>query len=168
MDAGGLLARRAVFAGLLKATVDAGGGIGFLAPLDPRRADAYWEGVARELDADHRLLYAAFDERDGLVGSAQLELATRETGLHRAEVQKLMVEPRARGRGVARSLMAHVEREARERGRTLLMLDTFEGTPADTMYRRWGWAVVGIVPDYARDPHGTMRPLVLFYKRLAP
>ena len=162
-----LLDQRAAFADLLVATVDAGGGIGFLAPLRRERAEAYWDGVARELDEGHRLLFA-LREDGALVGTVQLELARRETGLHRAEVQKLMVDPRRRGRGAGRALMDAAEEAARARGRTLLLLDTFEGTVADAMYRRWGWTVVGTVPEYALDPRGTLRDLVLFHKRLGP
>lgn len=167
LDAAALRRDAAAFADLLAATVDAGGGIGFLAPLDAARAAAYWEGVAREVDEGRRVLLAARDG-DALVGAVQLEPARRETGPHRAEVQKLMVHPRERGRGVARALMARVEAEALALGRTLLLLDTFEGTVADTMYRRWGWTVVGTVPGYALDPRGVLRPLVLFCKALGP
>lgn len=165
VDAASLLAQRAAYADLLAATVESGGGIGFLAPVAPAKALAYWDAVAQELTEGHRLLFSAYDG-DALVGSVQLELARRETGLHRAEVQKLMVDPRRRGRGIARALMQQAEKAARAHGRTLLLLDTFEGTLADGMYRRWGWTVVGVVPDYARDPKGTLRPLVLFCKKL--
>ena len=167
IDARALLEQRAAFARLLVETVDAGGGIGFLAPLALPKAEAYWAEVARELDEGHRLLFAARED-GALVGSVQVELARRETAPHRAEVQKLIVDPRWRGRGVARALMARAEAAARERGRTLLMLDTFEGTVADGMYRRWGWTVVGTIPDYALDPRGVLRPLVLFHKALGP
>lgn len=166
VDATTLDNERAAFADLLAATVAGGGGIGFLAPLAPMRASMYWQDVAHELREGHRLLFAA-RENGALVGSVQLELARRETGTHRAEVQKLMVDPRARGQGRAKALMARAEEAAREHGRTLLLLDTFEGTVAESMYRRWGWTVVGTVPNYARDPAGRLRPLVLFYKEIA-
>ncbi|HEX2021249.1 MAG TPA: GNAT family N-acetyltransferase [Candidatus Thermoplasmatota archaeon] len=159
--------RSASFVDLLVGCVDAGAGVGFLAPLPRAKAEAYWAQVAREIGEGRRLLFAAF-EGDALVGSVQLEPARRETAPHRAEVQKLLVDPRARRRGVARALMARAEAAALARGRTLLLLDTFEGTVADAMYRRWGWAVAGRIPDYAMDPAGDLKPLVLFYKDLRP
>jgi ribosomal protein S18 acetylase RimI-like enzyme len=163
VDARALEAQSASFVDLLVRTVDDGAGIGFLAPLGPAQAESYWAGVAREVEEGHRILLAA---RDGprLAGSVQVELARRETGPHRAEVQKLMVDPRARRQGIAKALMERAERAARERGRTLLMLDTFEGSVADGMYRRWGWTVVGTIPSYAISPQGDLRRLVLFYK----
>lgn len=167
VDARTLDAQRGAFVDLLVATVDGGAGIGFLAPLSPARADAYWRGVAREVEEGRRLLFAAREGAD-LAGLVQVELATRETGLHRAEVQKLMVDARWRGRGTARALMAHAEAAALDRGRTLLMLDTFEGTVAEGMYRRWGWRVVGRVPHYSVHPRGGLGTLVLFYKELGP
>ena len=167
VDAATLLAQRAAFADLLVATVDAGGALGFLAPLAPAKAEVYWEAAAREVAEGRRVLLAAREGAD-LVGCVQVELAARETGLHRAEVQKLMVRPAARGRGLARALMAGAEDAARARGRTLLLLDTFEGGVPDRMYRRWGWRVAGTVPNYAVDPEGTLRTLVLFYKETGP
>lgn len=167
VDARALLAQRDDFADLLARTVDAGGGIGFLAPLARAKAEAYWDGVARELDEGHRLLLAARGDA-ALVGSVQVELARRETAPHRAEVQKLMVDPGWRGRGVAKALMARAEDAALARGRTLLLLDTFEGSVADGMYRRWGWTVVGTIPSYAIRPHGGLGTLVLFRKETGP
>jgi ribosomal protein S18 acetylase RimI-like enzyme len=167
VDARALRDQRAAFARLLVETVHAGGGIGFLAPLSLAKADSYWARVAIEMEEGRRLLLAAREGAD-LVGSVQVELATRETGPHRAEVQKLMVDPRWRGQGIAKALMAGAEAAARGRGRTLLLLDTFEGTVADGMYRRWGWRVVGTIPSYAIDPRGDLRTLVLFSKETGP
>ena len=51
-------------------------------------------------------------------------------GTHPAVVHRLMVHPRAQGRGVARLLMGWAEGEAARRGFDSIRLDAFEGNPA--------------------------------------
>ena len=53
-------------------------------------------------------------------------------------------------------------------GRTLLFLDTSEGASgAAKLYEQLGYMRCGGIPDYAMDPDGTLKPNVIFAKRLA-
>jgi hypothetical protein len=70
---------------------------------------------------------------------------------HRADVMKLLVDPRARRRGLARALMLAIEKEAARGGRWLLTLDT-AGDAAERLYRSLGYTAAGAIPSYARDP----------------
>jgi GNAT superfamily N-acetyltransferase len=81
-------------------------------------------------------------------------------------VQKLMVLRRYRGRGIAKALMAAVERKAAELGRWLLVLDTVPAQPAEKLYERLGYVRAGVVPDYAEKSSGGFDPTVIFYKQL--
>ena len=63
-----------------------------------------------------------------LVGTVHLALATKPNGRHRGEVQKLLVRTTARRRGIAQKLLGAIERAALEFGRTLLVLDTEQGS----------------------------------------
>jgi acetyltransferase len=101
-----------------------------------------------------------------LVGAVQLGLEIRANGLHRAEVMKLMVHPDARGRGVGRGLMLHVETVARRHGRTLLVLDTRCGDTAEELYLQLGYERAGIIPGYARSASGALHDTVFMYKQL--
>ena len=56
--------------------------------------------------------------------------------------------------------------DAFERGRTLLVLNTRTGDPPEDLYRRLGYALVGHVPEFARNPDGTFNTTSLMYKRL--
>jgi ribosomal protein S18 acetylase RimI-like enzyme len=146
---------------LLVATVDDGASIGFLPPLAPAEAEAYWRGVL----GHGVLLWVA--ERDGrIVGSAQLHLCLRQNGLHRAEVAKLMVHPDARRQGIARRLMEAVESAARRHERSLLILDTREGDPSNDLYRSLGYLEFGRAPRYARSGDGGLDASVFYYKEL--
>ena len=68
---------------------------------------------------------------------------------HHAEVSKVLVDPRFRRTGIARALMADIERRAREDRRWLLTLDT-AGEAAEAPYRSLGYKVAGEIPSYGR------------------
>jgi len=150
---------------LLSDCVDHGASVGFLSPLDPAVADRYWDRVLGAVEQGSVLLWVA--EEDGrVVGSVQIEPCSKDNGRHRGELQKLLVLTAARGKGVARALMAEAERFAREAHRTLLVLDTEVGSVAESVYRKLGWTRAGEIPDYATTPTGKLHPTVYYFKRL--
>ncbi len=63
--------------------------------------------------------------------------------------------------------MERAEREAREAGKTLLVLDTADPA-AERLYERLGWTRVGVIPGYALYPDGRACDTVVFWKRVAP
>lgn len=155
---------------LLRACVEDGASIGFVVPLGEADVSAYWNKVAGDLPGGYRLLLVAREGTDGpIVGAAQLVCESRANGRHRAEVQKVMVLPSHRRRGIAARLMAEVEAAARRRGVSLLFLDTSEGRGgAREFYDRLGYTYVGGIPGYAVDPDGTPAKNAIYYKTLAP
>ncbi len=152
---------------ILVACVDGGASVSFLAPLSPEAALAFWHRASAAVAAGRRILVVAW--ADGvLAGVVTLDCDTPPNQPHRAEVQKLLVHPDARGRGVARALMAAAEQAAGEASRTLLTLDTQEGSAAERLYRALGYVEAGRIPGYALDPAGQGRhATILFYKELA-
>ncbi len=149
---------------LLQATVAGGASVGFLAPLTETEAAAYWRETFAEL-GDTRLLWVA--ELDGqVVGTVQLCPSSRANGQHRAEIQKLLVHPDYRGRGIAARLMAEAESAARSLGRWLLVLDTESGSVAEIVYKKLGWVACGGVPGFALSTEGVPRDNVYYYKEL--
>ncbi|WP_415908996.1 GNAT family N-acetyltransferase [Oleiharenicola sp. Vm1] len=162
-----LLARRPEFELLLADAVGHGASIGFLLPLEPGEAAAYWRGVAAQVEAGGKVLIGAFGADGSLLGCGQLALEPRANGRHRAEVQKLMVRHDARGRGLGAAIMRALEAEARRAQRSLLFLDTSVGAGgAVRFYEKLGYTLAGGIPDYARDPDGAFAANAIFYKRL--
>lgn len=155
---------------LLTQCVAGGASIGFLAPLARAEAEAYWAKVESDVRSGGKVLLVARDEGSGaIVGSAQLGLEARANGRHRAEVQKVMVRPAARRRGIATQLMEAIEAEARARRVTLLFLDTSDShAGARPLYEALKYVYVGGIPGYALDPHGTPEANAIYYKTLAP
>ena len=160
----------AELADLLTACVDGGASIGFLAPLARAEAETYWRKIAGDLPGGLRVVLVARDGAGGkIVGSAQLALEAKANGRHRAEVQKVMVLPAYRRRGIALRLMGEIDVAARVRGVTLLVLDTSDGPGgARELYEATGYVYAGGIPGYALDPLGKPERNAIFYKTLAP
>ena len=152
-------------AAVLQDCVAGGASVSYMAPFSHEQARAAFAAVAVEVEQDRRLLLAAFADGD-LIGTVQVMLALPPNQPHRAEIAKLLVHRSARRRGVARLLMEHAEAEARAEGKTLLVLDTVTGDPAERLYERLGWTRVGVIPGYALYPDGRPCDTTVFWKRL--
>ncbi|HEV7246523.1 MAG TPA: GNAT family N-acetyltransferase [Shinella sp.] len=158
-------ARLGELAEVLSDCVTGGASVGFMAPYGPADALPFWDGVAAAVGEDATLLFAA--EREGrIVGTVQVGIRQMPNQPHRADVKKLLVMESERGRGLARALMTAAETEAARRGKTVLVLDTATGSPAETVYEKLGWQRAGVIPDYALYPDGRYCATTFFYKRI--
>ncbi|MGW6022479.1 N-acetyltransferase family protein [Streptomyces sp. NPDC055099] len=153
-------------ADLLVDVVDGGSSLGFLAPLDRTAAADWWRGLTPAVAGGRLAIWVA---RDGerVTGTVSVGFVDKPNGRHRAEILKLMVHRAARGRGLARTLLAAAEQAAADAGVSLLVLDTETGSPAESLYRHGGWTAAGVIPDYAADPAGVLHPTTLFFKKVA-
>lgn len=151
---------------LLIDAVESGAAVSFMLPLTRERAEEWWRGAIASARPGAVFLVARDDE--GIAGTVQLHPAWAPNQPHRADVAKLLVHRRARGRGLGARLMAAVEKAADEAGLLLLTLDAKRGGDAERLYRRLGWVCAGVIPDYALDPDGAgMHDTVIFYKRVS-
>ncbi len=149
---------------LLQDSVAGGASVGFLADLPTSDAATYWTQVLGEIGAALCLWIA--EDSGRIVGSVQLAPCTKANGRHRADVQKLLVLRSHRGEGIASRLMDAAEAEAVVRGRHLLVLDTLQGSAAESIYSHLGWTRGGVIPQYAAHPDGQLAATVYFYKLL--
>ena len=151
---------------LLIDCVHGGASVSFMAPLAPERALRFWQGVARGAAAGERLLLVAEDTAGRIVGTVQLVLDQPDNQPHRADLAKMLVHSSVRRQGLGERLMTAAEDAGRQAGKTLLVLDTVTGSPADRLYSRLGWQRVGEIPGYALWPQGGLCPTTYFYKPL--
>jgi acetyltransferase len=152
---------------LLVDVVNDGASIGYHAPMGANDALAYWAELRDGVSCGERVLLVAHQPDGALCGTAQLVLEQRPNGRHRAEVQKVMVAPGARGHGVGAALMHALDDEARRAGRTLLVLDTREDDAAERLYRQLGWTLSGRIPGYVLESDGRRSATLVFYRSLA-
>ena len=90
--------------------------------------------------------------RDGgtSLGTVTLSAAPEDRPADWGELERLLVLPAARGRGVARLMLRAVEDEARARGMSALTLSTgYRQHPAIAMYLAAGYRIVAPVGDWA-------------------
>ncbi|CAL8577765.1 hypothetical protein XPA_003582 [Xanthoria parietina] len=141
----------------------------FLPPLSHLKIHTWWQDRANEVISGSRdILFVMAPNKSGeVIGVVMLREAEAETGPFRGTVEKLLVSPDWRRKGVGRALMKGLEDVAREKGKTLLMLDTETGSPAEQFYPDLGYVKVGVIPNYGISPKdGTLKPETFFYKDL--
>jgi ribosomal protein S18 acetylase RimI-like enzyme len=157
----------AALADLLIETVANRGSIGFMHPVSPAKAVAFWGGALAAAERGQRVVLGAFDGPE-LAGTVSLLLDCPENQPHRGEIAKMMTMVRYRGRGVATALLAAAERMAVDRGRTLLTLDTAEQEGAAGLYEKMGYQRTGLIPDFALMPYGGLTGTIVYWKRIGP
>jgi GNAT superfamily N-acetyltransferase len=143
--------------------VAGGASVSYMAPFSHEQARGVFDAFAAEAGEGRRVILAAFAEGE-LVGTVQVVLAVPPNQPHRGEIAKLLVHRSARRRGVAQRLMEAAEVEARTEGKWLLVLDTVTGDPAERLYQRMGWNIVGVIPNYALYPDGRPCDTTVFWK----
>ena len=149
---------------LLFDSVVNGASVGFVHPITEKSVMDYWKSVVLKLGNFHFIWFAF--ENETIIGSVQLSRCSTLNGLHRAEVQKLLVHSEYRGSGIASKLMDSLEEYAKSIQITLLTLDTQTGSIAEKFYIKQGWLKVGEIPDYAKSPDGKLSATIFFYKSI--
>ena len=151
---------------LLRACVTDGAAVGFIAPLDPDTAVAFWQAQTSAVEAGEKHVLLAVRDNGTIIGTVTLALAPQVNGCHRAEIAKMLVHPDARRQGVAAALLRQAETVARSLGRRLLVLDTRQGDAAERLYAKLGWHSCGIIPDYALNSDGSSHATHVMYRQL--
>ncbi|EXE63523.1 acetyltransferase family protein [Acinetobacter sp. 1542444] len=150
---------------LLEDSINSGASIGFLAPVDKNEVLNYWREVNHKLEQGSSRLWIAI-QKGKIVGSVQLSLVSKKNGVHRAEVEKLMVLTAARKQGIATLLLNELESFSKQNGLRLLVLDTREGDVSEQLYSKIGFVRVGVIPSFALSSNGSYDGTAIYYKRL--
>jgi GNAT superfamily N-acetyltransferase len=152
-------------ADLLVDAVAQGASVNFLAGFSQTDGHLFWRGQLPGVAEGSRRLFVAVED-DRLLGTVVLTFAHQPNQPHRADIGKMLVHSSARRRGLGRALLDTAEEEARRAGRTLLCLDTEEGSAGDALYRACGWTPIGTIPGYALSPDGVPAGATFFFKRV--
>jgi len=163
LDAAAAERERMNLAETLADCVNGGASVGFMWPFSVEDAYRWWGGVIESVAAGKTLLFGGYVDGQ-LSGTVQLGLDGPCNQRHRGDVKKLLVHRRARGRGLASRLMTGMEAAAKERGLSLLTLDTGTGSDAERLYAKLGFNRVGVIPGYALMPDGGPCDTTVFWK----
>jgi ribosomal protein S18 acetylase RimI-like enzyme len=139
------------FGALLHACVHDGASVSFVLPFPLEDSEAFWRKKVLPAVRDGGSVLLVARQGGRIAGSVQLDHDTPPNQPHRAEVRKLLVHPDFRRRGIAKALMAELERLARQLGRSLITLDTRTGDKAEPLYAFLGYKTAGIIPQFCRD-----------------
>ena len=150
---------------ILMETVAQNGSVGFMHPLEPEKARAFWESSFKAAARGERTVLGAWDG-DVLVGTVTLLLECPPNQPHRAEIAKMMTRLSHRGRGIASALLREAENLAVQHERTLLVLDTATDGGASSLYKKMGFMLTGEIPDYALKPYGGLTGTLIYWKRI--
>lgn len=146
---------------LLIRVVNDGAAVGFLPPMKQSTALEYWNSLLTP-----GVIVFAAKINNNIVGSVQLHLNTKQNGLHRVDIAKLITDPHHRRKGIGRALMKKAEERAKQEGRSLLILDTREGDPSNLLYQSLGFTAAGKIPNFAKSANGELHTTVIYYKPL--
>lgn len=144
--------------------VEGGASVSFMWPMTRAKAVAFWEGMAAKAARGEAITLFVRDG-EGICGTVTLAAGLPENQPHRADISKLLVRRRARGRGFGEALMRAIDVVAAREGKTLLVLDTASAA-AEHIYRKLGWTECGVIPGYALNPDGSPCDTVVFWKRV--
>jgi len=141
--------------------INDGAGFGWLRPPPAQDFERYWRGVM--LVPERTLLVGKLDGAIG--GSVQLVSPPpqKEAWAFACLIDTHFVAPWARGYGMARMLLEHVEAEAREQGFKAMNLSVRETQDAAVnLYEALGFKRWGIHPKYAQVNGKTVAGLYYF------
>jgi predicted GNAT superfamily acetyltransferase len=88
------------------------------------------------------------------------------TQAHVAEIDRVLVHPKARGHGHGRGLLTALQAETTEAGCTLLTLRMAMDAVGARLCSALGFVSLGQIPDYERDARGTSRDGAVLWKAL--
>jgi GNAT superfamily N-acetyltransferase len=155
-------------ADILLDCVAGGASVSFMADTTRAQALAFFQRSLASAAAGERVVLLAEPAEGGApLGTVQLILDLPPNQPHRGDVAKMLVHRRARRQGLGERLMRAVEDQARQAGRTLLVLDTVTGSDAARLYARLGWQRAGDIPHYALFPDGRPCSTTYYYRNLA-
>jgi ribosomal protein S18 acetylase RimI-like enzyme len=168
LDQKGLKKHLTELAETLHSCVHDGASISFILPFSENDSRDYWlHSVVPKINSQQIILFVAI--KDGhITGTVQLDCNTPPNQPHRAEVNKLLVNPKYQRQGIAKKLMITLEEYATNAGIELLTLDTQTGDKAEPLYLSLGYEIAGVIPYFAQDPiEGKYYPTTLMFKKIS-
>jgi GNAT superfamily N-acetyltransferase len=145
---------------------NAGGAVGFVAPVEPADVRPLAEKSLADVAAgpDHLLIQTDGDELTGLLFIVDNRFRFKD---HWRVLKRVMVTPAGQGRGLGTGLMREAERIGRSMGLAALQVTVRGGTGTEKFYQRLGYTEVGRLPGALRLGPGDDRDEIVLWLSLA-
>ena len=104
---------------------------------------------------------------DPPAGGGAAGFCLSRSGFEEEELLLIAVDPAHRKRGIGHALLVRFAEAARQRGARRLLLEMRKGNPAESLYRRFGFAQIGERRDYYRGRDGRCIDAITFACELA-
>ena len=102
------------------------------------------------------------DGGQATIGKSAAGFFLSRTGFEEEELLLLGVTPEYRNKGLGHSLLNFLGYYAGKRGAKRLLLEMRRGNPAESLYRDFGFYVIGERPDYYRTSDGQRVDAITF------
>jgi GNAT superfamily N-acetyltransferase len=156
---------RAAIVSLWVAATNAGGAVGFVAPVTAEQvrptAEAAIAGVLAGLD--HLLIGVDDGRLVALLFVTDNRFALKD---HWRVLKRVMVTPDSQGRGYGAALMREATRVAEKMGLAALQVTVRGGTGIEAFYTKLGYREVGRVPGALRLAPGDDRDDIIMWREL--
>jgi GNAT superfamily N-acetyltransferase len=141
---------------------NAGGAVGFVAPVGPADVRPLAEAslAAVESGPDHLLILTDDGELTGLLFVVDNRFALKD---HWRVLKRVMVAPGGQGRGRGTALMREAERIGRAMGLAALHVTVRAGAGTEKFYQRLGYTEIGRFPGALRLGPGDDRDEILLW-----
>jgi GNAT superfamily N-acetyltransferase len=151
--------------GLWVEVTNAGGAVGFVPTVGPRDVRPMAEESLNEVEngPDRLLIQTDDGALTGLLFITDNRFAFKD---HWRVLKRVMVTPRAQGRGLGTALMLEAERIARDLELTALSITVRGGTGTEKFYQRLGYTEVGRLPGALRLGPGDDRDEIYMWRPL--
>lgn len=149
---------------LLKDAVANNYSVGFMRDSTEADFEKFWLDEISRCDSENGI-FIAFSG-DEVLGSVIVTRELRANGRHRAEFRKLLVHSTAQKMGIGTALEKLAKNYEKDIGLMLLYLDSATSYLIDGVYEKWGWKKSGEIPNFAKNPDGSLVSTWFFYKLL--
>lgn len=149
---------------LLKDSVANNYSVGFMQDSTDADFEKFWLDEIEMCDSENGI-FLAFTG-DQVLGSVIVTRELRANGRHRGEFRKLLVHSKAQKMGIGTALERWATNYAKDIGLKLLYLDSATSFLIDGVYEKWGWKKSGEIPNFAKNPDGSLVSTWFFYKLL--
>ena len=138
--------------------------VGFMNDSTPQDYEEFWQQEFSKTKSSNGIFLAV--EGEQVLGSVIVTRESRANGRHRGEFRKLLVHSLAQKIGIGSALERAATEYARSIGLSLLFLDSATNFLVEGVYEQWGWKMSGEIPQYAKNPDGSLVSTWFFYKLL--